>query len=162
MKIFVFFGVFSSAQEFKFDLSRINDTRTRSSSLVTVSNLIAEDYARFSGKPEYNKRDWSYGCWGQINKDEVQSGLDEPLDEIDRAFQNWKRCQECRNLDFGSSSLDDYFANLILDFDPETMRFICNSEVDAHKARCQCDEALAFEIVQNLDDFNSDFELEVN
>jgi len=160
MKIFGVFGVLSSAEEFKFDMSRLNDTSTRSSNIITLSNLMAEDYARFACKPDYNKREWNYGCWGQINEEEVQSGLGEPLDAIDRVFQSWKRCQECRNLDFGSSSLSDYFANMILDYDQKTMRFICNSEIDAYRARCQCDEALAFGIVQNFDVFNSDFELE--
>ena len=55
---------------------------------------MAEDYARFAGKPDYNKRGWKYGCWGQINEEEVQSGLGEPIDAIDRVFQSWKRCQD--------------------------------------------------------------------
>ena len=89
MKILGVFGVLSSAEEFKFDMSRLNDTSTRSSNIITVSNLMAEDYARFAGKPDYNKRVWKYGCWGQINEEKVQSGLGEPLDAIDRVFQSW-------------------------------------------------------------------------
>jgi len=179
MKIFGLFGTLSAAKEFKFDLSRLNDTSTRRavdiSNIMLVSSMIANSYAYLADKPELvtifetkiNKNDknvWEYGCWGQVNQDEIQSGLGEPLDSFDSAFQNWKRCQECRSLDFGSSSMDDYFANMkegnLKWSDSAIRRLVCVSEADIYRRRCECDEALAFALVQKSGDFNSEYELQ--
>ena len=123
MKIFGFFGVFSSAQELEFDPSGLNHTSTKSS--VNLSNsgqdlftaaFFAEKYASFFKKTHlyettiYVSNSWEYGCWGQTKDDELSTGYGEPVDEIDHLFRDWKRCRECIDLDFGREafSLDDF------------------------------------------------------
>jgi len=168
MKIFGFFGLLSSAQEVNFDLSRLNNRRTNS---IILTNRLAAIYAINTGISSYGEyvmsnffgdKEWKYGCWGQINGEEIPSGLGEPLDPIDQLFHDWKKCSECINLDFSSSSMDDFWANFwsSIDFDSASKRFVCKSTTEAHRARCKCDEALAYGIVQNLDFFNANYEVQ--
>jgi len=165
MKIFGFFGLLSSAQEVKFDVSRRN---TRLDNSINLTNLMAAVYAEYASEWEYvmsnffNEKEWKYGCWGQINGNEIQAGIGEPLDAIDYHFRKWKRCRECINLDFSSSSTDDIWAgfwNSWIDFDYESKRFVCQDTNDAHRARCKCDDALAYGIVENLGSFHSYYEV---
>ena len=114
MKIFGFFGVFSSAQELEFDLSRFNITSTRSNVLkafwdvgsdVHTAAVFADEYDYMYSTTYYStifvNGSWEYGCWGQIKDDEISPGYGEPVDEIDHLFRDWKRCRECLDLDFG-------------------------------------------------------------
>ena len=124
MKIFGFFGVLAIAQEHKLNLRMLNDTRPRSINIISMTNIMGHDYAYMADKPELadifrENSLWKYGCWGQTNDDKIQSGLGEPLDAIDQLFQDWKKCTECTNLDFGSSSLSDYFDQLIVNVEKD-------------------------------------------
>jgi len=46
--------------------------------------------------------------------------------------------------------------------DPSTGRIECSANVNCPKARCECDEALAWGIIQNWGDYNLENELQVN
>ena len=45
--------------------------------------------------------------------------------------------------------------------DPSTGRIECSANVNCPKARCECDEALAWGIIQNWGDYNLENELQV-
>ena len=45
--------------------------------------------------------------------------------------------------------------------DPSTGRIECSGNVNCPKARCECDEALAFGIIDNWDAYNLENELQV-
>jgi hypothetical protein len=103
-------------EDFRIFRSKLKETSARSFHRLWSPFVFAADYDSRAKNTDlwiviapfiYKERQWNYGCWGQINDDEVQSGLGEPLDEIGNAFKVGKRCEECRNADFGISIADD-------------------------------------------------------
>ena len=52
---------------------------------------------------------YNYGCSGQGTFNPLEPTYGKPIDNIDRAFQEWKRCRKCAG--GASTGLDYYFVN---------------------------------------------------
>jgi len=156
MKLFGFLAVFSSAKEvefdFNFETSRTG-TNNVNQNVMFYAQMAGIDFIQFSNK------EWQYGCHGQISGAEARPGHGEALDVIDQLFQDWRRCKECMDIDFEDTCDIDNVAYEV-GMDPATGRIECSANVNCPKARCECDEALAWGIIENWGDYNLENELQ--
>ncbi|CAG5111369.1 Oidioi.mRNA.OKI2018_I69.chr2.g5685.t1.cds [Oikopleura dioica] len=161
MKLFGFFAVssaFANQELYEmFDNSQIAESARTGTNNVNQFTMFYAQMANMPNFLDFAAQEWNYGCWGQIDGVEARPGHGEAIDVIDQLFQDWVKCKECMSMDFTDSCDIDNVAYEV-GMDPATGRIECSGNSGCPKARCDCDETLAFGIIENWDSYNPENE----
>ena len=173
MKLIGFFAVFSSAQVDK--ISELADPNLQELFEPLIwFNSLAYEYGFYKYIEQKFVENLQYGCWGQIKKTEARPGGGEPVDSFDQLFHDWRQCSECTNLDFEEPCEDTWYNWPNYDFLPQEnannpdvfnlVKYDCSTNTGCHKARCECNVALVYGIIEGLysGEFDPNHEVKVS
>merc|ERR1739838_222559 len=129
---------------------RSKDLKEMSKHLLTHSDLTPDSFETFWS------RLWSYGCHCfDADTDRPLSALHhgEPVDRLDSACRNYKRCQACAREKYGENCIGEFVNYEYIPVDPGNGEPIRHIHISRSSDNCEhkiydCDHRFAFEMLE--------------